>query len=426
MLKFLDFVKTYFNKRLVVAFFMGISSGLPLLITLTLMQAWAKDAGVGLKEIGLMALVGLPYTLKFFWSPIFDRFTLPFLGRRRGWLILMQAATALSILGMGLSNPTAEGAGLSFFISMAFLITLFSASQDVVIDAYRREDLKTAELGLGSSYYVYGYRVGMLIVSGGGMILSDFMSWASVFTLMAACMLPGMLITFWAPEPKLKVAPPANFTESVIDPFVDFFKKDGAIVMLVFILLYKVGDNLAGAMATPFYLELGFQKSEIGAIAKLFGFWATLGGAFIGGVTIMKIGINRALWAFGFLQMISTAGFAILAKVGYSLPWLTGVITFENLSAGMGTAAFMAFMASITNKKFTATQYALLTSLMGVPRVILSSVTGIMAQGMGWYFFFIFCTLVAIPGMFLLLKFAPWNGRFKDIDMEELCLAEID
>ncbi len=338
----------------------------------------------------------------------------------------MQAGTMFSILAMGLAHPTSDGVGISFFIAMAFLITLFSASQDVVIDAYRREDLKIAELGLGSSYYVYGYRVGMLIVSGGGMILADFMSWFSVFALMAVCMIPGMLITFWASEPKIAVAPPTNFKESVVDPFADFFKKDGAILMLVFILLYKVGDNLAGAMATPFYLELGFQKAEIGAIAKLFGFWATLVGAFIGGVTIMKIGINRALWAFGGLQMISTAGFAILAKVGYSLPWLTAVITFENLSAGMGTAAFMAFMASITNKKFTATQYALLTSLMGVPRVILSSFTGIMAEGMGWYIFFIFCTLVALPGMLLLLKFAPWNGKFKDIDMEELCLAEVD
>lgn len=422
----IDFLKRLFNKRLLVAFFMGVASGLPLLITITLMQAWAKDAGVGLKSIGLMALVGLPYTLKFLWAPIYDRFTPKFLGRRRGWILINQVAVVVSILLMGLSDPSQGVESLYYFIFMAFLITFFSASQDTVIDAFRREDLTNEELGIGSSYYVYGYRVGMLIVSGGGMMLADLTSWQNVFFIMAACMIPAIAITFIATEPKIGESKPVSFKESVIDPFSEFFSREGAITMLIFILLYKVGDNMAAALSTPFYMELGFMKSEIGAIAKLFGFWATLGGAFAGGALILKLGINRSLWVFGFLQMISTFGFALLAKIGYSLPALTAVITFENLSAGMGTAAFMAFMASITNKKFTATQYALLTSLMGVPRVVISSGTGFLAEGLGWFFFFVLCTLIAIPGMLLLFKFAPWNEVKEKAEITPLDIIEAD
>ncbi|MCK5404086.1 MAG: AmpG family muropeptide MFS transporter [Desulfobulbaceae bacterium] len=388
---------------------MGVASGLPLLITLTLMQAWAKEAGVSLKSIGLMTLVGLPYTLKFVWAPLFDRFTLPFLGRRRGWLLVCQVLLFLAIIVMGLTDPASGPIQVMFFVLAAFLVTFFSASQDIVIDAYRREDLVDRELGLGSSYYIYGYRIGMLVVSGGGLILADHLSWSMVFFIMALCLVPGMITTFIAREPPVTEKAPAGFRESVIDPFADFFRQPGAIWILVFILLYKVGDNMAAALSTPFYLDMGFSKTEIGTVVKLFGFWATLGGAFLGGVIMLKTGINRSLWLFGFLQMISTAGFALLAQVGYNIGLLTGVICFENLSAGMGTAAFVAFMASITNKKFTATQYALLTSFMGVPRVLISSVTGFMAEGLGWFVFFLFCTFIAIPGMLLLVKFAPWS-----------------
>ncbi len=409
----IKFIKQLFNKQLLTAFVMGISSGLPLLITITLMQAWAKEISISKKYIGLMALIGLPYTLKFVWAPLFDRFELPFLGRRRGWLLISQVALFLSIIFMGSTDPSAGSFGVIIFVFSAFLITFFSASQDVIIDAFRREDLVENQLGIGSSYYVYGYRIGMLIVSGGGMILASQTSWQNVFICMALCMIPGILTTLFCKEPKNPETPPKTFKESVIEPFLDYFKKTGAVWILVFILLYKIGDTMAAALSTTFYLEVGFTKMEIGTIAKLFGFWGTMGGAFLGGAIILRIGINKALWVFGFFQMISTAGFALLAKAGDSISILASVVTFENVSSGMGTAAFMGFMASITNKKFTATQYALLTSLMGVPRVFISSSTGFIVETMGWYYFFILCTIIAIPGLLMLSRFAPWNDSIE-------------
>ncbi len=397
------------NRRLLTAFIMGAASGLPLLITITLMQAWAKDASINLAQIGFMSLVGLPYTLKFLWAPIFDRFSLPFLGRRRGWLFTTQLLLILSIWGMGLCQPAEANWGLPVFVGFAFLVTFFSASQDILIDAYRREDLTQAELGLGSSYYIYGYRLGMLAVSGGGLILADTLPWNIVFFIMGACLIPALITTVTSPEPRLTEIPPRTLRESVVEPFKEYFSRDQAWLMLSFILLYKVGDNMAAALTTPFYLEMGFSKTEVGAIVKLFGFWATMLGGFVGGLVLLKTGINRALWLFGFLQMASTAGFALLASRGHDMALLAGVVSFENLASGMGTAAFTAFMANLANKRFTATQYALLTSLMGVPRVILSSVTGVMATNLGWLSFFIFCTLIAIPGMLMLARFAPWS-----------------
>ncbi len=400
------------NKRLLVAFLMGCASGLPLLITITLMQAWATDSGVSLEAVGLMSLVGLPYTLKFVWAPLFDHFRLPFLGRRRGWLVVVQISLILSIAGMGFTDPSGGEKALGFFVFAAFLVTFFSASQDIIIDAYRREDLNAQELGLGSSYYVYGYRLGMLIASGGGLVLADHMSWRGVFLVMAACLIPGVFMTLAAKEPEVLESSTSNFREAVVAPFVDYFKRDSAWHILLFILLYKVGDNMASALTTRFYLDLGFSKSEIGVVVKLFGFWATMIGGFVGGVYLLKYGVNRALWIFGFLQMLSTAGFAVLAQIGAKLWMLTVVVSFENLTVGMGTAAFVAYMASLTNKKFTATQYALLTSLMNVPRTLLASATGFLASSLGWFSFYVFCTLIAIPGLILLQRFAPWRSSF--------------
>ena len=394
--------------RMLVAFLMGFACGLPLLLTITVLQAWMKEEGVDLTVIGMMALVGLPYTLKFIWSPLLDRFTLPFLGRRRGWLLLAQLALILSIACLGLTSPRDNP---WLVASVAFLVTFFSASQDIVVDAYRREDLADEELGLGSSLYVNGYRVGMLLASGGGLIMADHMSFASVYLIMAACMLPGVITTILAKEPQTPCGTPHSLKEAVIEPLVEYFSRSGALWILAFILFYKIGDTMASAMTTPFYLDIGFTKTEIGAVVKLFGFWATIVGSLIGGITMLRLGINRSLWIFGFLQALSTAGFAVLARIGPSVAALSGVIAFENLSSGMGTAAYVAFMASITNKKFTATQYALLSSLMGVPRVLASAPTGFMAKQSGWETFFIACTLIAIPGMLLLLKIAPWNSK---------------
>ena len=393
---------------MLVAFVMGFACGLPLLLTISVLQAWMKDEGVDLTVIGMMALVGLPYTLKFLWAPFLDRFSLPFLGRRRGWMLVAQIALMVSIAGLGQSNPVQNPWILAF---AAFLVTFFSASQDIVVDAYRREDLADEELGLGSSLYVNGYRVGMLLASGGGLIMADHMDFSMVYLILAGCMLPGLITTLLTPEPEIPAGTPRTMREAIVDPLVEYFSRQGAVWILAFILLYKIGDTMASAMTTPFYLDIGFSKSEIGAVVKLFGFWATITGALAGGVMMIKLGINRSLWVFGFLQALSTAGFALLANVGYSIPLLSSVIAFENLSSGMGTAAYAAFMASITNKKFTATQYALLTSLMGIPRVLASAPTGFLAKNVGWETFFIFCTLIAIPGMLLLLKIAPWNSR---------------
>jgi len=367
-----------------------------------------KEEGVDLTLIGLVALVGLPYTLKFLWAPFLDRYTLPFMGRRRGWLLIAQIFLFFSIIGLGLTDPGGHPWMVAF---AALLVTFFSASQDIVVDAYRREDLPDEELGLGSSFYINGYRVGMLLASGGGLILADHVSFFTVYLIMAACMLPGVLTTFFAPEPEIAAGTPESLKEAVLYPLIDYFSRKGALWILAFILFYKMGDTMASAMTTPFYLDIGFSKTEIGAVVKLFGFWATIIGSLIGGVLMLRQGIYRSLWIFGFLQAISTAGFAILARIGHSIPALSAVIAFENLSSGMGTAAYVAFMASITNKKFTATQYALLTSLMGVPRVLVSAPTGFFAKSLGWENFFIFCTLIAIPGMLLLLKFASWHSN---------------
>ena len=401
-------IQVILSRRILVAFLMGFSSGLPLLLTIGVLQAWMKEKDVDLTWIGMITLVQLPYTWKFIWAPVLDRFTLPFLGRRRGWLLIAQLCLIVSIITLGYSDPVKNAMTM---VVAAVLVSFFSASQDIVVDAYRREDLADEELGLGSSMYIYGYRLGMLLAGGGGMILADHMPYARVYLIMAACMVPAVLTTLLTPEPKVGAGAPRTMKEAVLNPMVEYFSRNNAVWILVFILLYKVGDTMASAITTPFYLDLGFSKTDIGAVVKVFGTGATLAGAFLGGVILLRLGINRSLWIFGILQAISTACFAILARIGYSIPALSGVIAFENLTSGMGTAAFVAFMASITNKKFTATQYALLTSLIGVPRTFASAITGILAKHIGWENFFIACALVAIPGMLLLLKFAPWNSK---------------
>ena len=391
---------------MLVALMMGFSCGLPLLMTITVLQAWMKAEGVDLTVIGLMSLVGLPYTVKFLWAPFLDRFTLPFLGRRRGWLVVAQFALMLSIIGLGSTNP-AENPGM--VAAVAFLVTFFSASQDIVVDAYRREDIADAELGFASSLYVNGYRMGMLLAGGGGLILADRMSFSAVYVIMAACLLPGIITTLLAPEPEINGKAPKSIKAAVIEPLVEYFSRSGAIWILSFILLYKIGDAMATTMTIPFYLDIGYSNTEIGTVVKLFGFWATIIGALLGGVLTLRIGLYRGLWVFGILQAISTACFALLPQMGHCIPALACVIAFENLSSGMGTAAFVAFMAMMTDKRFTATQYALLSSLMGIPRVFAAAPTGYAVKYMGWEAFFIACALIAIPGLLILLKSSTFN-----------------
>jgi PAT family beta-lactamase induction signal transducer AmpG len=397
-----------FSPRMLVSFLMGFSCGVPLLLTLSVLQAWMKEEGVDLSTIGLFTLVGLPYTLKFLWAPILDRFTLPLFGRRRGWLLLFQLVLAAAIACLGMTSPAANP---WLVAAVAFMVTFFSASQDIVVDAYRREDLLDKELGLGSSLYVNGYRVGMLLAGSGGLILADHFSFAQVYLMMATSLLVGVVTTVLCREPEVAEGTPETFREAVILPFAEYFSRDRALLILLFILLYKIGDQMASTMTIPFYLDIGFTKTDIGAIAKMFGFWATIGGGLLGGILLLRFGIIHCLLMFGFLQAFSTVGFALLAVIGNNLNVLAAVIAFENLSGGMGTAAFIAYMASLTNKKFTATQYALLTSLMGIPRVIASAPTGFMVEGMGWVWFFMFCALIAIPGLVMIRFVVDYRGN---------------
>lgn len=398
-----SFLRQLLSPRMLVALLMGFTSGLPLLLTTTVLQAWMTELGVDLSTIGLFSLVGLPYTVKFLWAPLFDRFTLPLFGRRRGWMLATQLALIVAVAGLGCTDPLR----MPWLVAVAaFLVTLFSASQDIVIDAYRREDLNDNQLGLGSSLYVNGYRTGMLLAGSGGLILADHLPFSRVYLVMAATLLVGVATTLLCREPPLSRGAPRSFREAVIEPFVEYFSRNQALLLLLFILLYKIGDQLASAMTTPFYLSLGFSKTQVGAIAKLFGFWSSLAGGLLGGALLLRIGIIRSLYWFGILQGAAILSFSALALAGNSLAYLAAAITLEQLTSGMGTAAYVAYMASLTNRRFTATQYALLSSCMGIPRVIIAAPAGWLAEWLGWPLFFLCCALAAIPGLLLLPRVA--------------------
>ncbi len=393
-------LKKVFNARMLSMLLVGYSSGLPLLLIGSTLQAWMTDEGVDLAAVGMISLIGLPYVFKFLWAPLLDRYTLPFLSRRKGWMVFFQILLVLAILGLSFTSPKEN---LNLVCVWAFLIAVFSSSQDVVIDAYRREVLADEELGLGSSLYVTGYRLAMLVSGALALIIADQLPWNQVYIGLALFMLPSILFTILSPAENKHIKIPSDLKEAVIGPLADFFKRRGAWIMLLFILLYKVGDSMASNMTTPFILDLGYSKTDIGTVAKTFGMIATILGGIIGGTMMLKMNMRLSLIIFGILQAVSTLGFAILPSLPVSFASLAMIIAFENLASGMGTAAYAAYMASITNKQFTATQYALLTALMGIPRVILSSPTGLMAKSMGWEMFFIFCTIVALPGLLLLI-----------------------
>lgn len=391
--------RSLISPRMLVAFLMGFACGVPLLLTTSVLQAWMTDRGVDLSLIGMFSLVGLPYTLKFLWAPVFDRFSFRYFGRRRGWLLIAQIALICSLVLLGATDPDQTPWSMAV---AAFFVTFFSASQDIVVDAYRREDLADNELGLGSSLYVNGYRVGMLLAGSGGLILADHLSFSRVYLIMAASLILGIVTTLFCAEPQSPHGAPQNFREAVIQPFVEYLSREKALLILLFILLFKIGDQMASTMTIPFYLALGFSKTQIGTVAKLFGFWATILGGLSGGLILLRLGIVKSLWLFGLLQAISTLGFSVLALIGANLTGLAAVIAFENLSGGMGTSAYVAYMASLTNKKFTATQYALLSSSMGIPRVLAAAPTGWLVESTGWPLFFLSCTLAALPGLCLL------------------------
>ncbi|MFP5458522.1 MAG: AmpG family muropeptide MFS transporter [Bacteriovoracia bacterium] len=397
--------KQVFSYRMLVTLLMGYAAGVPLLLIGSTMQAWMTESGVNLTVIGMSSLIGLPYSLKFLWSPLIDRFPL-WPSRRRGWMALSQLGLVAALLVLSQFNPALQ---IEAVVITAIVIAFLSSTQDITIDSYRREILSEEELGLGSSLYVVGYRIGILVAGAGALLMADHWklesggaNWALVYQMMALAMAVGLVITLIAPKEDPKLEKPKTLQEAVVGPFVEFFKRDGALMVLGFILLYKVGDSMAANMTTPFMLLKGYTKTDIATVVKGLGLIALICGGILGGIGCIRWGNLRALWVFGFLQAVSTAGFCFLSLMPVSMLNLSLVIGFENFSAGLGTSAYSAFMASMTNKKFTATQYALLTALMAVPRTLLSSPTGWMAEKMGWELFFVFCTVIALPGMALI------------------------
>lgn len=439
-----DSASVYFERRVLSLLFFGFSSGLPLLLVYSTLSAWLTEVGISKTAIGFISLVGTAYALKFLWSPIVDKMPVPILtrlvGRRRSWMLVSQAVLIVAIYGMAGSNPESAD-GLWWMIFWAVIVAFASATQDIVIDAYRTEILDDEKLGAGAANLVFGYRVAMLAAGGGSLIVADFAGWSTAYTVMAGLVLVGVAAVLLNPEPAVRRSRESDALEekgrdflqrnahlpgavlgvaasvytAVVCPFAEFMSRRGWIPVLLFVALYKYGDALLGVMALPFYLEMGFSKTEIGAISKGFGLAMTLIGAGLGGLMVARYGILRALLVCGVLQAASNLVFAVQAWVGYSVPMLMVTIASENLSGGMGTTAFVAYLSSLTNVAYTATQYALLSSLMAFARTIFASGSGWLADQMDWVSFFLVTTLAALPGLILLIwmlrSFPAESGR---------------
>ncbi len=396
-------------KNLIIIFFLGISSGLPLALVLSTLKASLLEKGFDLKTIGFFSLVSLPYTLKFFFAPVIDSCPVPFLtkmvGQRKSWIILTQILLAIAIFALGAAGITNNLSAIAVF---AVLVAFASASQDIVIDGYRIELIEKENQGLAASFYVYGYRIGMLISGAGALALAEVISWDAVYFIMAGCALSTVLITIFAEETRKNFQQKNHdfvswFKHSVIDPFVDFMHRERWYVILAFIICFKLGDVFAGNLTLPFLLNIGFSKIEIASIVKTFGLFATLFGVFVGGVFVKKLGLNKSLWIAGVMQMASNLTFSYLSQIGYNPLMLYPVIFVENLSGGIGDAVFVAYLSSLCSIAFSATQYALLVSFATFSRSLLTSSAGVFAEVLGWYEFFILSTLLAIPGLLFLL-----------------------
>lgn len=426
-------LRAIFGRRMLICVFTGFTSGLPFYFLLQLVPAWLRRDGVSLGEIGFFAVVQIPYIWKFLWSPFLDRYQLPFLGRRRGWMLATQVALLLMVAGLGHWRPASE---LDLIMWLAVIVAFFSATQDIVLDAYRRELLPDEELGLGNAIHIQAYRVSGLISFSLAMVLSDYLSWDLVFTVVAAFMLVGIGLTLSIREAVASPEVPTTLRAAIVEPFREYVVRRGARyagLALAFMFFYKLGDSMATALSTPFYIDLGFSDTEIGLIAKNAALWPAIAGGIFGGVLMLKLGINRALWIFGVVQLVTILGFAVLAEAGRAPMVLAVVIALEYLGVGLGTAAFVAFIARETTPALAATQIALFTALTAVPRTVASMLTGFIveggdpatldpvpaaimhglmllglpAHGLGWTRFFYLCTVLAIPGMALLWWVAP-------------------
>jgi PAT family beta-lactamase induction signal transducer AmpG len=408
----------YLTPRMLIILAMGFASGLPLLLTLSTLSYWLSKVGVDKTTIGLFALVGTPYTFKFLWSPVMDQVPLPILtrllGRRRSWLLLTQALLTVAIFAMGLTDPATDPVRTAV---AALVVAFLSASQDIVIDAYRIDLLPTEEQGQGAGATQVGYRFGLLLAGAGALALSDYVSWPAVFTVLAMAMAASMIVTLLAPEPKAPPRPAHReyaqvMAEAVIDPFADFMKHKGWLLILAFTLFYKFGDALGGTMANPFYNEMGFTGTEIAAVSKVWGVWMTVVGAVMGGIAVARWGIFSALMIGGVLQALTNLAFTYVALVGHDLPALTLAITADNVAGGAAGAALVAYLSSLCNVAYTATQYALLTSVMAYGRTVLSSGSGWLADHTEWAIFWAATAFLAVPGLVLLaimMRYFPYK-----------------
>jgi PAT family beta-lactamase induction signal transducer AmpG len=401
------------SRKMAALLFLGFSSGLPLyLASKTPLQAWMTKEGVSLSAISAFSLVGLPYSLKFLWSPLVDRFVPPFLGRRRGWMVITQVALLLAIAAMALQKPSQA---LQFLAINALIVAFFSATQDIVIDAYRTDVLEKREIGPGASIFLLGYRISLIVTSALALFLADRMPWPVVYVLMSLLMAVGLISSILAPEPVERVRPPANLLDAVRLPFIDFFQRRGLLqgaLILIFIVIYKLGDGLVKNISTPFLLDKGLNFSQTDlAFPGALGIFATIVGTLAGGAIMSKIGINRSLWIFAVMQAIGNLFYFALALVGKNYLLMLAAINMESFCAGLESAAFVAFMMSLCNQSFSATQYALLSSLVAFSRDILVAPAGQWAEALGWSSFFLLTAIAALPGLLLLPFFAPWNPR---------------
>lgn len=389
------------SRRLGVMLPLGFASGLPLALSGGTLQAWLAVENVDISTIGLFSMVGIPYTLKFIWSPLMDRFCPPFFGRRRGWMIITQVLLASIMAIMAFSNP----AKAPFFMAiLAFSLAALSASQDIVFDAYRTDILKEQERGLGAGFAVTGYRIAMIVSGAVAMMLADRVGWQFTYLFMAAVMGCTVLVTLFSPEADAAcLAAPPTVSRAVTGPLKQFFSRKAAWAMLAMILLYKLGDAFAGTLTTAFLLKgPGFSLTDVGAVNKFLGTVATLVGAVAGGGLMANMSLYRSLMLFGILQAVSNLSFMLVAVVGKSYPAMIFAVGFENLSGGMGTAAFVAFLMALCDKRYSATQYALLSAIASMGRVFAGPPSGFIVEATGWPIFFLITTLTAIPGLLLL------------------------
>ncbi|MBM3524417.1 MAG: AmpG family muropeptide MFS transporter [Alphaproteobacteria bacterium] len=411
-----DSLSVYLRPRLLAVLFMGFSSGLPLPLTFGTLTFWLAESGVSRTTIGMLTLVGTAYSLKFLWAPLVDRLPLgpitTLLGRRRGWAVVTQALLALAILALGMTDPRVDPWSTAL---VAVVIAFLSATQDIVIDAYRIELLTREEQGAGAAATQWGYRFGMIVSSAGALYAAEFGGWRVAFAIMAACMLVGMVTVLMTREPQassdVAAQPSAGIaawiTTAVVGPFGEFMRRPGWLAVLVFVVLYKFGDALAGAMANPFYVAMGFTRLEVANISKIFGVVATLAGVAAGGLLVHRQGLGRALIICGVLQAVSNLMYVVQALVGHNVPLLTATIGIENFAGGMGSAAFVAYLSGLCNIAYTATQYALLSSLATVGRTTLSASGGWLSLQLDWPLFFALTTLAAVPG----IAMAVWVMR---------------